>query len=104
MFRHLAGAVRDSEFKDVLCNIHGNRHMLHFRTPPGYWLNETVFDFGTSMPFKSREESIPSLQRTIGPGILVKERPVEAARRSTALLSGSNGGCSLYVGGNYDDH
>ena len=41
-FGHLAGVVRDSELEDVLCNIHGNRHMLHFRTPPGYWLNETI--------------------------------------------------------------
>jgi hypothetical protein len=39
-FGHLAGAVRDSELEDVLCNIHGNRRMLHFRTPPSFQSDE----------------------------------------------------------------
>src|SRR3989304_5335928 len=67
-FLPLPRAVRDGELEDVLCNIHGNRRMLHFKTPLCYWFNETVYDFGTSMPMKSREESIPSLQRAIGAG------------------------------------
>ena len=72
-FGHLAGVVRDGELEDVLCNIHGNRRMLHFGLLLLFALMKST-DSGTLMPTESKEESIPSLQRTIGPGILARDR------------------------------
>jgi hypothetical protein len=33
-FRHSPRAMGNRNLEDVLCNIYGNRRMLHFRTPP----------------------------------------------------------------------
>jgi hypothetical protein len=73
-FRHLARAVRDRDLEDVLCNIHGDRRMLHFRTPPCYWFNETVHDFGTRCRLSRGRSPSHQIERTIGASILVKER------------------------------
>lgn len=75
-FRHPARAVRDSELKDVLCNIHGNRRMLHFRTPPSFQ-NVGNVDSGTSMPTQYGRSSYPQIEgrieRTIGANNSVRE-------------------------------
>ena len=62
-FTYLAGADRDRDFKHRFGHVNGDRRTIH----PGSSFHRSVWtqgDFGTLMPFKSREESIPSLERT----------------------------------------
>src|SRR2546427_4231455 len=55
----LARILRHSDFKDRLRHVDCDRRTIHLGSSfhRGLW---TQGDFGTSMPFKSREESIPS--------------------------------------------
>src|SRR2546428_9827950 len=55
----LARILRHSDFKDRLRHVDRDRRTIHLGSSfhRGLW---TQGDFGTSMPFKSREESIPS--------------------------------------------
>src|SRR3990172_5818913 len=89
-FLHLPRAVRDGELEDVLCNIHGNRRMLHFRTPLCYWFNETVYDLalrcrssrGRSPSHHCSGRSAPALlENSMGLAPLAAERPCLAGRR-----------------------
>src|SRR5437879_10300515 len=61
----LARILRHSDFKDRLRHVDCDRRTIHLGSSfhRGLW---TQGDFGTSMPFKSREESIPSSFGAIG--------------------------------------
>src|SRR5207245_3217953 len=73
----LARILRHSDFKDRLRHVDCDRRTIHLGSSfhRGLW---TQGDFGTSMPFKSREESIPSSFGAIG-----EARHAAIAARST---------------------
>src|SRR5438477_1474663 len=73
----LARILRHSDFKDRLRHVDCDRRTIHLGSSfhRGLW---TQGDFGTSMPFKSREESIPS-----GFGAIWEARQAEIAAGST---------------------
>jgi hypothetical protein len=56
-----AGAAGNSQLQDGLCDVDPNESIVHVDSS---FIAVTSSDSGTSMPFKSQEESIPSLQRT----------------------------------------
>src|SRR5881628_2720756 len=75
----LARILRHSDFKDRLRHVDCDRRTIHLGSSfhRGLW---TQVDFGTSMPFKSREESIPSSFGAIG-----EVRQAAIAARSTVF-------------------
>src|SRR5207244_6161701 len=75
----LARILRHSDFKDRLRHVYCDRRTIHLGSSfhRGLW---TQGDFGTSMPFKSREESIPSSFGAIG-----EARQAAIAARSTVF-------------------
>src|SRR2546425_5658486 len=75
----LARILRHSDFKDRLRHVDCDRRTIHLGSSfhRGLW---TQGDFGTSMPFKSREESIPSSFAATG-----EARQAAIAARSTFL-------------------
>src|SRR5947207_13241298 len=75
----LARILRHSDFKDRLRHVDRDRRTIHLGSSfhRGLW---TQGDFGTSMPYKSREESIPSSFGAIG-----ETRQSAIAARSTFL-------------------
>ena len=56
-----ARAAGDSELQDGLCDVDPDEGIVHVDSS---LFALTGSDSGTSMPLKSQEESIPSLQRT----------------------------------------
>jgi hypothetical protein len=55
------GAAGDGQFQDGLCDVDPDESIVHVDSS---FIAVTGSDSGTSMPLKSQEESIPSLQRT----------------------------------------
>jgi hypothetical protein len=71
---HVTGLRRHRNFKYRLRHVNRDRRIIH----AGSSLHRHLWtqgDFGTSMPYKSRAESIPSLER---PG-MTASRPIERA-------------------------
>jgi hypothetical protein len=56
-----ARAAGDGELEDGLCEIDPNQSIVHVDSS---FYAVTSSDFGTSMPIKSQEESIPSMHLT----------------------------------------
>src|SRR5215813_6318330 len=61
---YLPGVFRDGDLKYRLRHVDRDRRTIHVGS--SFRVMWTQGDSGTSMPFESREESIPSLQRTTG--------------------------------------
>jgi hypothetical protein len=70
-YRDSARTEGDSEYQNAQSDVDGDGGTLFHGLLLSWITNVTPDDFGTSMPRKSGEESIPSFQRTSGLGAAI---------------------------------